>query len=103
MPLQVLLMAVTCSMYMGASWWLIIVNRFLMIEDGFGFPFTLAGMGMVFTWAATSVLVQFESVVPRQQVSVRHARARHKHRPIVALHGKSPYDQGSSTLNTSTA
>lgn len=85
--LQVLLMAVTCSMYMGASWWLIIVNRFLMIEDGFGFPFTLAGMGMVFTWAATSVLVQFESVVPRQQVSVGHARARHKHRPVVALHG----------------
>ena len=72
MLLQVLLVAVTCGAYVASSSWLIMVNRFLMTKDGFSFPLILSGIGMLFTWIATSILVQFDSVVPRQQVCFHH-------------------------------
>lgn len=39
-----------------------------MIEDDFGFPIMLSGIGMIFTWVATSALVKVPYLVPRQQV-----------------------------------
>eukprot|EP00892_Ulva_mutabilis_P008677 jgi/Ulvmu1/6181/UM028_0037.1 len=68
---QVLLIALTCCAYLASSSWLIMMNRFLMRTDGFAFPLTLSGLGMLFTWVATSILVRIRGIVPKQQAISR--------------------------------
>ena len=68
LALQAAIILLTCAGYLGVSSLLILLNKYLMVTDRFGFPLILSGSGMLVTWIASSVLVRFRAIVPERQV-----------------------------------
>lgn len=62
----------TCGGYLGASSALILLNKFLLSNDGFSFPLLLSGSGMVMTFLGSSLMVRVPALVPERQVWHRH-------------------------------
>eukprot|EP00892_Ulva_mutabilis_P008674 jgi/Ulvmu1/6179/UM028_0035.1 len=61
----------TCAGYLAASSLLILLNKFLLSEDGFAYPLMLSGSGMFVTCIGSSVMVRIPAIVPEQQAVTR--------------------------------
>eukprot|EP01026_Neomeris_dumetosa_P022778 TRINITY_DN1962_c0_g1_i6.p1 TRINITY_DN1962_c0_g1~~TRINITY_DN1962_c0_g1_i6.p1 ORF type:complete len:388 (-),score=39.75 TRINITY_DN1962_c0_g1_i6:574-1653(-) len=65
-----ILAVITCVCYMLVSSGLIVLNKYLMSDDGFHFPATLSGQGMVFSAVLSFLICKvFKLVEAKQQVS----------------------------------
>lgn len=58
----------TCIGYLSASSLLILLNKFLLSQDGFAFPLMLSGSGMFVTCVGSSIIVKIPAIVPERQV-----------------------------------
>ena len=61
-------MVLVCAAYLGTSSLLILLNKFLLSQDGFSYPLILSGSGMFLTFIASSAIVHIPAVVPDRQV-----------------------------------
>lgn len=68
--MQALLVVGTCIGYLSASSLLILLNKFLLSEDGFSYPLMLSGSGMVVTCIGSSIIVNIPAIVPERQVII---------------------------------